>query len=78
MLTVPSLCVSEQILISPSPKLVFKARVKSAIRSYLHATLVVQAASLPAAHCCHFELGLALYSGPVWSGWLTRDLSGGS
>ena len=36
-----------QILVSPPPKLQFKAKVKSAINDFWHVTLVRQAASLP-------------------------------
>ena len=36
-----------QILVSPPPKLAFKAKVKSAIKSYWHDNMTRQAASLP-------------------------------
>ena len=56
-----------QILISPPPKLEFKAKVKSAIKGYWHDTLVRQAASLPSL-CFLRSHFLPLGDGPhpVW------------
>ena len=56
-----------QIMVSPPPKLEFKAKVKSAVKGYWHASLVRQAASLPSL-CylrCHF-LPLGGGPHPVW------------
>ena len=56
-----------QILVCPPPKLEYKAKVKSAINEYWHATLVKQAASLPSL--CYLRLPfLPIGAGPhpVW------------
>ena len=56
-----------QILVSPPPKLAFKAKVKSTIKGYWHDTLVRQASSLPSL--CYLRLHiLPLGAGPhpVW------------
>ena len=56
-----------QVLISPPPKLQFKAKVKFAIKGYWHDSLVRQAAALPSLRylrCSFLPLGAGPH--PVW------------
>ena len=56
-----------QVLVCPPPKLEYKSRVKSAIRSYWHAALVSQAAALPSLRYLRLPfLPLGTGPHPLW------------